>query len=113
MHEDFGTVWQGAPNGIPYCIVRGDQPKVPVTFRYADESDPGPYPLPPDAPIEGLASDGDLVLLTCRIMDLSAFHPYLRTILPTLNAHVSWCIEIVGLLLVLAEILPLFTNTYL
>ena len=60
LHEDFGTVWQGAPSGIPYCIVRGDQPKVPVTFGYADESDPGPYPIPDDAPIEGGPdSDGD------------------------------------------------------
>lgn len=53
LHPDFGTVWQGAPNGIPYVDVAGDQPRVPVTFHYADESDPGPYPIPPDAPIEG------------------------------------------------------------
>jgi hypothetical protein len=53
LHPDFGTVWRGAPNGIPYVVVRPDQPKVPVAFQYADESDPGPYPIPPDAPIEG------------------------------------------------------------
>jgi hypothetical protein len=53
LHPDFGTVYNGAPNGIPYVVVPGNQPKVPVTFRYADESDPGPYPIPPDAPIEG------------------------------------------------------------
>jgi len=53
LHPDFGTVWNGAPSGIPYCVVRGDQPKVPVRFTYADESDPGPYPIPPEAPIEG------------------------------------------------------------
>ena len=53
LHPDFGTVYQGNPNGIPYVIVSGDQKKVPVKFRYADESDPGPYPIPPDAPIEG------------------------------------------------------------
>ena len=28
----------------------------PVTFDYTDESDPGPYPIPTDAPIEGGAS---------------------------------------------------------
>jgi len=50
---DFGTVYDGAPNGIPYTVVDSTQPKVPVSFEYADESDPGPYPLPPDAPIEG------------------------------------------------------------
>ena len=54
LHPDFGTVWNGAPNGIPYTVVSGAQPKVQITFTaYGDESDPGPYPVPPDAPIEG------------------------------------------------------------
>ena len=53
LHPDFGTVWRGAPNGIPYVVVRPDQPKVPVAFQYADESDPGPYPIPLNPPIEG------------------------------------------------------------
>lgn len=53
LHADFGTVWNGAPNGIPYVVVAGTQGKVPVTFGYDDESDPGPYPVPADAPIEG------------------------------------------------------------
>lgn len=54
VHADFGTMWDGSPIGIPYTIVNGDQPKVNVTFTdYADESDPGPYPIPADAPIEG------------------------------------------------------------
>lgn len=53
LHPDFGTTWNGAPNGIPYVLVPADQPKVPVSFDYADESDPGPYPIPSDAPIEG------------------------------------------------------------
>lgn len=54
LHPDFGTVWNGAPNGIPYVVVSGSQAKVPITFTdYGDESDPGPYPVPPDAPVEG------------------------------------------------------------
>ena len=53
LHPDFGTVYQGQPSGIPYVVVPGDQPRVPVRFEYADESDPGPYPIPPGAPIEG------------------------------------------------------------
>jgi hypothetical protein len=53
LHPDFGTVYNGAPNGIPYVVVPGDQARVPVRFEYADESDPGPYPIPLDAPIEG------------------------------------------------------------
>src|SRR5260370_40011539 len=53
LHPDFGTVWDGAPNGIPYVVVSGGQAWVPVSFDYADESDPGPYPITPDAPIAG------------------------------------------------------------
>jgi hypothetical protein len=53
VHADFGTQWEGAPIGIPYIVVTKAQRKVPVTFTYADESDPGPYPIPPSAPIEG------------------------------------------------------------
>lgn len=53
LHPDFGTVWQGAPNGIPYVVVSSNQAKVPVSFEYDDESDPGPYPIPPNPPIEG------------------------------------------------------------
>ena len=68
VHPDFGTVWDGAPIGIPYVLVRGTQPKVPITFYYADESDPGPYPIPLDAPIEGgPASDGDRHILTVDV----------------------------------------------
>ncbi|MCA9256428.1 MAG: hypothetical protein KDA33_12360, partial [Phycisphaerales bacterium] len=60
LHPDFGTEWEGAPIGIPYVLVGGDQAKVGVTFDYDDESDPGPYPIPPDAPIEGGAdASGD------------------------------------------------------
>lgn len=54
LHPDFGTVWAGAPNGIPYVVVSGAQTKVPINFTaYGGESDPGPYPVPPAAPIEG------------------------------------------------------------
>ncbi len=61
VHADFGSgLWEGGPIGIPYVDVPGTQALVPVTFDYDDESDPGPYPIPPNAPIEGGASsDGD------------------------------------------------------
>ncbi len=61
LHPDFGSgTWEGEPIGIPYVDVPGTQPLVDVTFYYADESDPGPYPIPPDPPIEGGPdSDGD------------------------------------------------------
>jgi hypothetical protein len=61
LHPDFGTVYNGAPNGIPYVVVHGTQAMVPVSFTlYGSESDPGPYPIPAYAPIEGgAASTGD------------------------------------------------------
>lgn len=64
VHPDFGSgVWppgSNSPIGIPYTDVPGDQARVEVSFVYADESDPGPYPIPPDPPIEGgPSSTGD------------------------------------------------------
>lgn len=56
FHPDFGANWDGGPFGIPYIVVSGSQTKVPVSFDYDDESDPGPYPIPTNAPIEGGAS---------------------------------------------------------
>jgi hypothetical protein len=53
LHPDFGTIWEGAPIGIPYVVVTGEQSKSSVSFDYSDESDPGPYPIPANPPIEG------------------------------------------------------------
>jgi len=36
-----------------FLILPPDQPRVPVLLDYKDESDPGPYPIPEDALIEG------------------------------------------------------------
>jgi hypothetical protein len=61
LHPDFGSGrWEGAPIGIPFTTVPPRQKEVPVRFDYASESDPGPYPIPSDAPIEGgRSSPGD------------------------------------------------------
>jgi hypothetical protein len=57
LHPDFGS---NPAYGIPFIGVAGSQARVPMSFQYADESDPGPYPFPPDAPIEGgPSSSGD------------------------------------------------------
>jgi hypothetical protein len=55
IKADFGSgLWQGAPIGIPHIVVCGSQPKVAVNYTdYGDESDPGPFPIPVTAPIEG------------------------------------------------------------
>lgn len=54
LHPDFGTVWEGAPIGIPYVVVSGDQAKQRIkSFWYPDESDDVGYPIPENPPIEG------------------------------------------------------------
>lgn len=54
LHPDFGTVWEGAPNGIPFVVVGSAQPMVDIDFGlYGSQSDPGPYPVPATAPVEG------------------------------------------------------------
>jgi len=60
--------------------VPGTQPKLPVIFLYDDESDPGPYPIPPNPPIEGNPDgDGDRHILivdqdNCLLYELYAAH---------------------------------------
>src|SRR5918995_2507133 len=53
LHNNFGGgIWMGSPDGMPITVVGGNQPKVPVTFVEQLWSDPGPYPIPPNAGIE-------------------------------------------------------------
>jgi hypothetical protein len=53
LHNNFGGgIWKGSPDGMPITVVGGDQPKVPIEFVEDRWSDPGPYPIPPDAGIE-------------------------------------------------------------
>jgi hypothetical protein len=62
LHADFGSgTYNGGPIGIPSMVVSNSQPGVPINFTaYGSESDPGPYPTPISAPIEGGPnSDGD------------------------------------------------------
>jgi hypothetical protein len=68
LHPDFGANWNGGPFGIPYVIVPPSQALVPIHFTaYGTESDPGPYPIPPNAPIEGgVNSTGDRHVLVVR-----------------------------------------------
>ena len=82
MHADFGSgLYEGARIGIPFVTVGKSQPKVPVRFDYADESDPGPYPIPRDVPIEGgrgSAGDRHVIVVDrgrCRLYELFAAYP--------------------------------------
>jgi hypothetical protein len=82
LHPDFGANWNGGPFGIPYVVVEGGINPVPVSFDYDDESDPGPYPIPGNAPVEGgLSSGGDRhVLVVDRdswmLYELFAAYPH-------------------------------------
>jgi hypothetical protein len=60
-HADFGAgLYDGQRIGIPYVLVSGRRtPEVRPRFDYADESDPGPYPIPSNVPIEGDPRPGD------------------------------------------------------
>jgi hypothetical protein len=55
LHPDFGPSYgaQPVPYGLPWQVVTEATAKVNVTFTYATQSDPGPYPLGPNTPIEG------------------------------------------------------------
>ena len=89
LHPDFGQGdWDGEPMGIPYNVVPGTQPKVPVSFMYASESNPGPYPIPRDAQIEGgPSSTGDrhvIVVDTGNCTDYEMWASYPK------NGGASW-----------------------
>lgn len=72
LHPDFGAFYLGAPIGIPYVVAPSNQPMVGISFfpppnGYQDESDRGPMPIPPDAPVEGgNSSTGDRHVLVVR-----------------------------------------------
>src|SRR4051812_41239554 len=73
LHPDFGSgTWNGGPIGIPYNLVPATQKKLPVSFRYADESDRGPYPIPAKPKIE-YGGDRHLLMVdtgACRLYEL-------------------------------------------
>src|SRR5579862_7564419 len=58
VHPDFGS---DPTYGIPYVVVDGTQSLVNIDLvAYGSESDPGPMPVPANAPVEGgAASSGD------------------------------------------------------
>jgi hypothetical protein len=73
LHPDFGT---NPGYGIPFTVVGPHQPRVPVRFsEFGEESEPGPYPIPPNAPVEGAGAAGDRHVLvlqrgSCRVYEL-------------------------------------------
>ena len=77
LHADFGS---NPTYGIPYVVVGPRQPKVPIRFTaYGSESNPGPYPIPPNAPVEGAGEEGDRHVLVlqegaCKLYELYDAH---------------------------------------
>jgi hypothetical protein len=75
LHADFGT---NPSYGISYAVVGARQPKVPIRFsEFGEESNPGPYPVPANAPVEGAGEEGDRHVLvlqkgSCRLYELYA-----------------------------------------
>lgn len=70
LHPDFSATGYG----IPINVVGAATPRVAVSFQYADESDPGPYPIPANPQIEG-GSDRHVILwdtAACMLYELYA-----------------------------------------
>ncbi len=74
LHPDFGSP---RTYGFPYAVVGAGQRKLPIHYTaYGDESDPGPFPVPKGAPVEGgNGSDGDRHVLvvdrsSCTLYEL-------------------------------------------
>jgi hypothetical protein len=70
LHPDFDAIG----DGIPYNVVDSSTATYNVGFDYADESDPGPYPIPSSPRIEG-GSDRHLLSIdlgACKLYELYA-----------------------------------------
>ena len=95
LHPDFGSP---RAYGFPYAVVGRNQRRLPINYTaYGSESDPGPFPIPPRAPVEGGArSDGDrhvLVIDRSRCMLYELYRAFFkRSPRPHWNADsgVSW-----------------------
>ncbi len=74
IHPDFGSP---RAYGFPYAVVGAGAEQLPIHYTaYGSESSPGPFPVPPSAPVEGGAhAEGDRHVLvvdrsTCKLYEL-------------------------------------------
>jgi hypothetical protein len=95
IHPDFGSP---RPYGFPYAVVGAGRRRIPIHYAaYGDESDPGPFPIPLSAPVEGgRRSDSDRHVLVvdrsrCMLYELYRAFPH-RGGRPhwTADSGVSW-----------------------
>jgi len=82
VHADFGSgLWDGGPIGIPITVVDSSTTPSSVGFSYADESDPGPYPIPDDVAVEGgpdATGDRHAIIVdrdSCTLYELFSLYP--------------------------------------
>lgn len=68
LFADFGSgTWEGKPIGIPYIVVDNTFPLTEINYvAYGNESDPGPFPIPLYAPIEG-NGEGDAHVIAINV----------------------------------------------
>ena len=78
IHPDFGSPRE---YGFPYAVVGAGAKQLPIHYTaYGSESSPGPFPVPPSAPVEGGAhAEGDRHVLvvdksTCKLFELYDAH---------------------------------------
>jgi hypothetical protein len=71
FHPDWGPTW-----GFPYIVVNEPIARYHPTFDYPNESDPGPYPIPANPPIEGNGG-GDAHLLVIHRDEWKLYELYL------------------------------------
>jgi hypothetical protein len=80
LHPDFAAgQWNGGPIGIPVDVVLSTQPFVPINLGlWRSVSDPGPYPIPANAHIEGgSTTSGDrhvIVVQSGTCMEYELYH---------------------------------------
>jgi hypothetical protein len=79
LHPDFGG---DGEYGIPFVVVPSNEPRRTINYtEYGDESDPGPFPIPLNAPIEGgSSSSGDRHVIvvqqgSCHLYELYRAFP--------------------------------------
>jgi len=86
MHPDFGSP---RVYGIPFAVVGPGQPRLPVNYTaYGDESDPGPFPVPANAPVEGgKRGNGDRHVLTVDTSNCMLYELYRSFYRPRPSPH--------------------------
>jgi hypothetical protein len=86
LHPDFGSP---RPYGFPFAVVGPGQRQLPVHYTaYGDESDPGPFPIPATAPVEGgNGSDGDRHVLAVDKSSCTLYEVYRAFYSPSPKPH--------------------------